>query len=89
MKFKTSLIGAGDQMPTVEPGTCKILKIDPEHLGNTVIRPGANARYPMSTGWNFDEVPWVLDSCQLTAERPSRTAGNCQRDNVIIVPAVG
>src|SRR4029453_1418281 len=45
--------------------------------------------YPMGPGRNFDEVPRLLDSCQLTAKHKVATPVNWkQGEDVIIVPAV-
>ena len=49
----------------------------------------ATLTYPMTTGRNFDEIPRMLDSIQLTAKEQVATPANWQRgDDVIIVPGV-
>ena len=49
----------------------------------------ATLTYPMSSGRNFDEVPRLLDSCQLTSRHPVATPVNWrQGQDVIIAPSV-
>jgi len=49
----------------------------------------ATLTYPMSTGWNFQEMLRLLDSCQLTADRQLATPADWQQgDDVIILPSV-